>query len=104
MYQSERRKIMSNEKKGIRNTGLRLIKKGQKGILHAVFSRFGIIILIYYKISRAHKRLFITIAGFMAYFKRSYNRLVCFYKRTFKASRIDSSVNAHNLPSISYDG
>ena len=38
---------MSNEKKGIRNTGLRLIKKGQKGILHAVFSRFGIIILLF---------------------------------------------------------
>ena len=38
---------MSIERKSIRDTGLRLLKKGQKGIIHAVFSRFGIIILLF---------------------------------------------------------
>ena len=35
------------EKKNIKDTGLRLLKKGQKGIVHAIFSRFGIIILLF---------------------------------------------------------
>lgn len=35
------------EKKSFKNTGLRLIKKGQKGIVHAIFSRFGVIILLF---------------------------------------------------------
>lgn len=38
---------MSIERKSFRDTGLRLLKKGQKGILHAIFSRFGIIILLF---------------------------------------------------------
>lgn len=35
------------EKKSFKDTGLRLIKKGQKGIVHAIFSRFGVIILLF---------------------------------------------------------
>lgn len=35
------------EKKSIKDTGLRLLKKGQKGLVHAIFSRFGIIILLF---------------------------------------------------------
>lgn len=35
------------EKKSIKDTGLRLLKKGQKGIVHAIFSRFGVIILLF---------------------------------------------------------
>ncbi|MBR5310910.1 MAG: cardiolipin synthase [Oscillospiraceae bacterium] len=35
------------EKKSIKDTGLHLLKKGQKGIMHAIFSRFGIIILLF---------------------------------------------------------
>lgn len=31
----------------IKDTGLRLLKKGQKGIVNAIFSRFGIIILLF---------------------------------------------------------
>ena len=34
---------MSTENK---NTGLTLLKKGQKGIIHAIFSRFGLILLL----------------------------------------------------------
>lgn len=33
-------------KRDYKNKGLRLIKKGQKGIAHAVFSRFGLILLL----------------------------------------------------------
>ena len=29
-----------------RDRGLNLLKKGQKGIVHAVFSRFGLILLL----------------------------------------------------------
>ncbi|MBQ4547150.1 MAG: cardiolipin synthase [Oscillospiraceae bacterium] len=39
---------MSMEHKSIKDTGLRLLKKGQKGIIHAIFSRFGIIILLFF--------------------------------------------------------
>lgn len=39
---------MSIERKKIKDTGLRLLKKGQKGIVHAIFSRFGIIILLFF--------------------------------------------------------
>lgn len=35
------------EKKSIKDTGLHLLKKGQKGLAHAIFSRFGIIILLF---------------------------------------------------------
>lgn len=35
---------MSNSQK--QNTGIRLLKKGQKGIIHAIFSRLGLIILL----------------------------------------------------------
>ena len=35
------------EKKNIKDTGLRLLKKGQKGLVHAIFSRFGLIILLF---------------------------------------------------------
>ncbi|MBQ7875153.1 MAG: cardiolipin synthase [Oscillospiraceae bacterium] len=35
------------EKNKIKDTGLRLLKKGQKGLIHAIFSRFGIIILLF---------------------------------------------------------
>ncbi|MBR3936162.1 MAG: PLDc_N domain-containing protein, partial [Oscillospiraceae bacterium] len=35
------------EKKSIKDTGLHLLKKGQKGLVHAIFSRFGIIILLF---------------------------------------------------------
>ncbi|MBQ7124695.1 MAG: cardiolipin synthase [Oscillospiraceae bacterium] len=35
------------EKKSIKDTGLHLLKKGQKGLIHAIFSRFGIIILLF---------------------------------------------------------
>lgn len=35
------------EKKSIKDSGLRLLKKGQKGLVHAIFSRFGIIILLF---------------------------------------------------------
>lgn len=35
------------EKKSMRDTGLHLLKKGQKGLVHAIFSRFGIIILLF---------------------------------------------------------
>ena len=38
---------MFPERKSIKNTGLRLLKKGQKGIFHAIFSRFGIIIMLF---------------------------------------------------------
>ncbi len=38
---------MSAERKSFRDTGIRLLKKGQKGMIHAVFSRFGIIILLF---------------------------------------------------------
>ena len=31
----------------LKDTGLRLIKKGQKGLVHAIFSRFGIILLLF---------------------------------------------------------
>lgn len=34
------------EKQNEGDTGLRLLKKGQKGIVHAIFSRFGIIMLL----------------------------------------------------------
>lgn len=30
-----------------KNKGLLLLKKGQKGIVHAVFSRFGLILLMF---------------------------------------------------------
>ena len=33
-------------KKDYKNKGLRLLKKGQKGIAHAIFSRFGLILLL----------------------------------------------------------
>ena len=29
------------------NKGIALLKKGQKGILHAIFSRFGLILLLF---------------------------------------------------------
>lgn len=29
------------------NPGLRLLKKGQKGLIHAVFSRLGLIVLLF---------------------------------------------------------
>ena len=29
-----------------KSTGLNLLKKGQKGIIHGVFSRFGLILLL----------------------------------------------------------
>ena len=29
-----------------KNKGLRLLKKGQKGIIHAIFSRFGLILVM----------------------------------------------------------
>lgn len=35
------------EKKSFKDTGLRLLKKGQKGIIHAIFSRFGVILLLF---------------------------------------------------------
>ncbi len=35
------------EKKSFKDTGLRLLKKGRKGIINAVFSRFGVIILLF---------------------------------------------------------
>ncbi len=35
------------EKKSIKDSGLRLLKKGQKGLVHAIFSRFGVIILLF---------------------------------------------------------
>lgn len=38
---------MFPERKNIKNTGLRLLKKGQKGFFHAIFSRFGIIIMLF---------------------------------------------------------
>ena len=43
----ERRVTLFLEKKSFKDTGLRLIKKGQKGIVHAIFSRFGVIILLF---------------------------------------------------------
>lgn len=39
---------MSAERKSFKDTGIRLLKKGQKGIVHAIFSRFGIIILLFF--------------------------------------------------------
>ena len=38
---------MPTERKSFKDTGLRLLKKGQKGIIHAIFSRFGIIIMLF---------------------------------------------------------
>lgn len=35
------------EKKSFKDTGLHLLKKGQKGLVHAIFSRFGVIILLF---------------------------------------------------------
>lgn len=40
-------KILSVERKSIKDTGLQLLKKGHRGIIHAIFSRFGIIILLF---------------------------------------------------------
>ncbi len=31
--------------KNYKDKGLRLLKKGQKGVIHAIFSRFGLILL-----------------------------------------------------------
>ena len=33
-------------KRDYKNKGLRLIKKGQKGMIHAIFSRFGLMLLL----------------------------------------------------------
>lgn len=33
--------------KDYKNRGLRLLKKGQKGVIHAIFSRFGLILLLF---------------------------------------------------------
>lgn len=38
---------LSIEKKKFKDTGIRLLKKGQKGLVHAIFSRFGIIIMLF---------------------------------------------------------
>ena len=38
---------MPTERKSFKDTGLQLLKKGQKGIIHAIFSRFGIILLLF---------------------------------------------------------
>ena len=38
---------MSAERKSIKDTGLQLLKKGQKGIVHAIFSRFGVIFMLF---------------------------------------------------------
>ena len=35
---------MPNDEK--ENTGIRLLKKGQKGLIHALFSRLGLLILM----------------------------------------------------------
>ncbi len=39
--------FLASERKSFKDTGLRLLKKGQKGIVHAIFSRFGIIIMLF---------------------------------------------------------
>ena len=36
------------ERNNIKGTGLRLLKKGQKGLVHAIFSRFGVILLLFF--------------------------------------------------------
>ena len=33
--------------KNYKDKGLRLLKKGQKGVIHAIFSRFGLILLLF---------------------------------------------------------
>ncbi len=38
---------MENKGESIKETGLRLLKQGQKGLVHAIFSRFGIILLLF---------------------------------------------------------
>ena len=45
MKKEEFQQNMKDRMQQFEDGGLRLLKKGQKGIVHAIFSRFGLVLL-----------------------------------------------------------
>ena len=46
MKKEEFQQNMKDRMQQFEDGGLRLLKKGQKGIVHAIFSRFGLVLLL----------------------------------------------------------
>lgn len=46
MKKEELQQNMKDRMQQFEDGGLRLLKKGQKGIVHAIFSRFGLVLLL----------------------------------------------------------
>ena len=46
MKKEELQQNMKDRMQQFEDGGLRLLKKGQKGIVHAIFSRFGLVMLL----------------------------------------------------------
>ena len=44
--QQQQKKDRMSKVRGFEDGGIRLLKKGQKGLVHVIFSRFGLVLLL----------------------------------------------------------